>query len=162
VSEPLTERRTRARDRARGRELALARLYAWEQRRFEDDPALPDELIEGATDAARAYADQIVAGVGAQRTPLDAAIDRRLENWTLHRLAAVDRALLRLAAWEILYADDMPPRVAINEAIELAKRYGSDERTAKLVNGVLDRIAREHRPEGMRAGPAAGKGSRED
>jgi len=157
VSEPLTERRVRARDRGRGRELALARLYAWEQRRFDDDPALPDELTADASATALAFADQILIGVKAQRTPVDAAIDGRLENWTIHRLAAVDRALLRLAAWELLYCDDTPPRVAINEAIELAKRYGSDERTAKLVNGVLDRIAREHRPEAMRAGPPGGK-----
>ncbi len=77
---------------------------------------------------------------------MDAAVDQRLENWTIQRLAVLDRALLRLGAYELLFCADTPPKVTINEYIELAKRYGSEAKTAKLVNGVLDKIAREHRP----------------
>ena len=57
---------------------------------------------------------------------------------------------MRLGAYEILYSTDTPPKVAINEAIELAKKYGSEEKTTKLVNGVLDRIARDHRPDDLK------------
>jgi N utilization substance protein B len=62
----------------------------------------------------------------------------------------VDRAIMRLGAAEILYRNDTPPKVAINEAIELAKRFGSEEKTAKLVNGVLDKLARDHRPDDLK------------
>ena len=87
----------------------------------------------------------LLVGFAKERPAVDAAIDKRLDNWTIHRLAVADRALLRLGAFEILYCADTPPKVSINEYIELAKRYGSEAKTPKLVNAVLDKIAREHR-----------------
>ena len=137
--------------RTAGRQRCIQLLYAWEQNRFVDDGHLltsPDGETTALDDeaAALAFARELFALVGKDRTAIDAAIDERLDNWTIHRLAVTDRAILRLGAAELLYCPDTPPRVAINEAIELAKQFGSDARTAKLINGVLDRLARDHRP----------------
>ena len=142
--------------RRAARELAVQSLFCWDLcRHAEGGLPLPDDLADGTPDGAAALAAELVEGVRTQRTPLDAAIDQRLENWTIGRLAATDRAILRLGAYEILYRAEVPPRVAINEAVELAKRYGSDGKTARLVNGVLDRLARDHRPgEVRKAKPA--------
>lgn len=73
---------------------------------------------------------------------IDGLLDRLLEGWSLRRLAGEDRAILRLGATELVHFEDVPPRVAINEYVELAKNYG-DEESSKLINGVLDRVARE-------------------
>jgi N utilization substance protein B len=132
--------------RSHGRELALQLLYSFEQNKYLDDGMLlpadtTDELPPEAVEFARA----LHAGFAKERVAIDAAIDQRLENWTIHRLAVADRAVLRLGAYEILYCANTPVKVAINECIELAKRYGSEAKTPKLVNAVLDKIAREHR-----------------
>lgn len=149
-----------AKARSRGREVALAMLYSYEQNRYADDGhLLADDAVDGADEAATSFAGAIFAGFCDKRVVVDAAIDKRLENWTIHRLAVPDRAILRLGAYELLFCDDTPPRVAINEAIELAKRYGSDAKTSRLVNGVLDRIARDHRPEGVRPRDTGAKGA---
>lgn len=137
--------------RTTGRQRCIQLLYAWEQNRFVDDGHLltsPDgeALALDEEAAALAFARALFALVDKDRTAIDAAIDQRLDNWTIHRLAVTDRAILRLGAAELLYCPDTPPRVAINEAIELAKQFGSDARTAKLINGVLDRLARDLRP----------------
>lgn len=134
--------------RSAGRALAVQWLYAWEQNRYVEDALLVDEDTRTEAGAeADAFAQELARGVAAQRTPVDAAIDQRLQNWTIHRLSVIDRQILRLGAYEILYRDDVPPRVAINEAVELAKQFGSEDKTPRLVNGVLDRLARDHRPE---------------
>ena len=80
-----------------------------------------------------------MAGVAAHQEELDALIARYSEHWRLERMALVDRNLLRLATFELLYRDDIPAKVVINEAVELAKRYGTEESGA-FVNGLLDRI----------------------
>jgi len=110
-----------------------------------DDGDLLTDDVSDETEVV-AFARELFAGLGAERTAVDAEVDKRLDNWTIHRLAVVDRAILRLGTYEIIYNKDTPPKVALNEYIELAKRYGSEAKTAKLVNGVLDRIARHHRP----------------
>ena len=145
----------RAQQRSQARETALQLIYSFEQNKYVDDGMLmPLDDTEALTPETLAIAREIFTGFAKERAAVDAAVDKRLENWTIHRLAVADRALLRLGAFEILYCPDTPPKVAINECIELAKRYGSDAKTAKLVNGVLDKIAREHRPSevGKRAG----------
>jgi transcription antitermination protein NusB len=129
-----------------GRALALQLLYSFEQNHYQDDgQLLPDDISEDIDAEAIAFAKTLFEGFRTERPAVDAAVDARLENWTIHRLAVLDRAILRLGAYEILYSKDTPPKVAINECIELAKRFGSEVKTAKLVNGVLDRIAREMR-----------------
>ncbi len=133
-----------AKVRSAGRAIAVQLLYAYEQNKYVDDGALLTDDTEGGAEAL-AFGRELLAGFIEHKVPVDAAIDKRLENWTIHRLAVVDRAIMRVGALEILYQEGTPPKVAINEAIELAKRFGSEEKTAKLVNGVLDKLARDHR-----------------
>lgn len=142
--------------RRAARVIAVQSLYCWDLcRHAEGELPVPPDLADGQPAGAAALACELVEGVRAQRAPLDGAIDARLENWTVGRLAATDRAILRLGAYEILYRAETPPRVAINEAVELAKQFGSDGKTARLVNGVLDRLARDHRPNEVRKPKAA-------
>ncbi|MBM4295857.1 MAG: transcription antitermination factor NusB [Deltaproteobacteria bacterium] len=86
-----------------------------------------------------AYLGELTVGVASHLEELDALIVRYSEHWRLERMTAVDRNILRLAAYELLFQPDVPPKVAINEAVELAKRYGS-ENSGAFVNGLLDRI----------------------
>jgi len=96
-----------------------------------------DELIE--------FARSLVAGVRRNRGELDSRLARTAEHWSLERMATTDRNVLRLGAYEILFADT-PDRVAINEAVELAKRFGTAQ-SAQFVNGVLDRFLAGHAKE---------------
>jgi len=89
-----------------------------------------DELVE--------FARSLIAGVRRNRAELDGLLARTADNWGLDRMAATDRNVLRLGAFEIIYTDT-PDRVAINEAVELAKRFGSSH-SAQFVNGILDRF----------------------
>jgi N utilization substance protein B len=88
----------------------------------------------------REYADAVVRGVYDELTAVDEAIKKASTNWRLERMARVDRNVLRLGAWELLRQGDVPRAVILDEAVELAKRFGSEESGA-FVNGVLDRIA---------------------
>lgn len=89
--------------------------------------------------STRDFAMALVTGVLAHQTEVDERISRYLEHYQLHRLAVVDRNILRLAIYEMLHRGDIPPVVSINEAIELAKRYGAEE-SSRFVNGILDRV----------------------
>jgi N utilization substance protein B len=90
----------------------------------------------------RGFSEQLVDGVREHQAELDALIGRSSRNWRLERMAWVDRNLLRLASYELLYCPATPARVAINEAIEVAKRYCAGE-SAAFINGVLDRVLTE-------------------
>ena len=96
-------------------------------RNFEADP-------EG-----RSYADEVVTGIGEKLTEVDAAITAASSNWRIERMTRVDRNLLRLGTWELLFRPDVPRAVVLDEAVELAKSYGTDESSA-FVNGVLNQI----------------------
>ncbi|WP_255450475.1 transcription antitermination factor NusB [Skermania sp. ID1734] len=85
------------------------------------------------------YTFEIVRGVATDRERIDATVESYLQEWTLQRLPAVDRAILRIAVWELLYAADVPPVVAVDEAVELAKQLSTDESPA-FVNGVLGQV----------------------
>ncbi len=91
----------------------------------------------------RDFAKELIAGIFTHRDKIDQCIDAASENYSLAQLTAVDRCLLRLATYEILYRDDIPSAVTINEAVEIAKRFGATE-SAGFVNGVIDRIQKEH------------------
>jgi N utilization substance protein B len=91
------------------------------------------------------YTADVLAGVEAHRDELDRLLGARSGDWPVHRLAALDRAVLRLGAWELIHRDDVPTAVVLNEAVELAKRYGSDD-SGGFVNGVLANLAAEVRP----------------
>ncbi|OZD48484.1 transcription antitermination factor NusB [Rhodococcus sp. 06-1477-1B] len=131
--------RTKARKRAldilfqadvRGEELAI--MLATEAKRAANEPA---------REASWLYARDIVDGVIDNRDAIDEQITTFSKDWSLQRMPAVDRALLRMGAWEILYNDEVPTAVAIDEAVELAKEFSTDDSSA-FVHGVLARIAR--------------------
>jgi len=130
--------------RSRAREVALQVLY-------QDDlnpganPAKADEFLRSrlAGDELAEFARSLVAGVRRNRGELDELLGRTADNWTLERMAATDRNVLRLGAFEILYTTT-PGRVAINEAVELAKRFGTGH-SAQFVNGILDRFLAGHK-----------------
>jgi N utilization substance protein B len=92
-----------------------------------------------ASDGVRAFAERLVQGVLDHKPDLDALIGRYATNWKVSRMQVVDRNILRLGAYELLWLDDVPAKVTLNEAIELARDFG-DEEAAKFVNGILDRI----------------------
>lgn len=83
---------------------------------------------------------ELVEGVYKNKVEIDALINETSENWKLDRMAVVDRNILRFSVYELLYVDDIPPSVTMNEAIELAKRYGAED-SPSFINGILDKIA---------------------
>jgi transcription antitermination protein NusB len=87
----------------------------------------------------RLFADPLIRGTLAHRDALDAEIKKHAQNWDLHRMAAVDRNILRLAVYEMLHREDIPPVVSINEAVDIAKKYSTQD-SGKFVNGLLDKI----------------------
>ncbi|PDO10873.1 MAG: hypothetical protein BLM47_05050 [Candidatus Reconcilbacillus cellulovorans] len=141
--------------RRRAREIALQSLYSLEMNETEPDRAIRFSMEcgeeENGSDAGvgqeadgrvdSAYAERLVKGVMEHRAEIDRALGGYLKGWRMERLSRVDRQALRLAAYELLHVDDVPPKVAINEAIELAKRYGGEE-SGKFVNGVLGAFLR--------------------
>ncbi len=92
-------------------------------------------------DEVKAFAEEIVKGTYKHLAEIDKLVHQCAKNWSLERMAAVDRNVLRMAIYEILYRMDIPTSVTINEAIEIAKKYGTDESGA-FVNGILDSVAR--------------------
>lgn len=92
--------------------------------------------------AVRLFADPLIRGTIENRNKLDDEIKKYAKNWDLHRMAAVDRNVLRLAVYEMLYRDDIPPIVSINEAVDIAKKFSTGD-SGKFVNGILDRIKAE-------------------
>ncbi len=125
--------------RSRAREVAFQVLYQ-DDLNPQGSPALRDELIQKRLRSADLveFARGLVAGVRRHRAEIDENIEQTAANWSLQRMAATDRNVLRLGAYEILHAET-PNRVAINEAVELAKRFGSAQ-SAQFVNGILDRL----------------------
>jgi len=123
-----------------GRELALQALYAMDLNPMDTRLFLMTfwEHNPSPTEA-RNYAGQLVEGVIARRADLDLLIKSKAQHWALSRMARVDLNLLRLAVFELLYRDDVPKKVIINEAIEIAKKFGSEDSSA-FVNGILDEI----------------------
>ena len=105
------------------------------------------------------YTLKLLGGVEANRVEIDGLISRVSENWSLERMPFVDRSLLRMAIFEILYVDEVPYSVSINEAVELAKCFGGEDESSRFVNGVLGRIANLH-SEGKYETDSAGKKAR--
>ncbi|MBL8924350.1 MAG: transcription antitermination factor NusB [Myxococcaceae bacterium] len=131
--------------RRTGRERALQALYQLDQ----NDKATPADAVEAAwaasddqprDDTAHAFATELVAGVREHLAGLDALIEQHSQNWRIDRMQRVDRNVLRLGVFELKHRDDIPRKVTINEAIELAKMFGTED-SAAFINGVLDRIA---------------------
>jgi N utilization substance protein B len=133
--------RLRAETRARAR--ALQALYAWDLRDGESLERIASQVWDDLAIAPdeRAFAGRIVRTIIAEGKAIDDALRDVTTNWRLERLGAVERAVLRIAAAELL-SNEPPPRVAIQEAVRLAERYGSAQ-SARFVNGVLDALARK-------------------
>jgi N utilization substance protein B len=138
-----------------GREAAVQYLFQLDQQGFENTTPDGDFWRLRATSAesenpqpppiapkARAFAESLVSGVCLNQAAIDELIVRFAQNYQLQRLAAVDRSILRLSVYELVFSREAPPAVAINEAIEIAKRFGSEE-SGRFVNGLLDRIRKE-------------------
>ena len=128
--------------RTRARECALQALYQLDTSGGDARDAVRGVLahFEEADPETERFADELVRGVQSERKAIDELIQRSSTHWKLERMARVDRNILRLAVYEILRRADVPIRVTLNEAVELGKKYGSEESSA-FVNGVLDRIA---------------------
>lgn len=127
--------------RREGRELALLLLYREEVTGLKD-PAIPG--LEDASPSALEFAETLVAGVRVNAPLIDAAISAASEHWDISRMGAVDRTIIRIGTYELLCESATPVGVIINEAVDAARKYSSDE-CGKFVNGVLDRIARDSR-----------------
>jgi N utilization substance protein B len=128
------------------RELAFQLLYHLELVKADAEPEMESfwRLHEERADQ-RPYAERLVKKVLENREPIDVLVSDASKGWSLARMDAVSRCLLRLGACEILYMSDIPPQVAIHEAVELAKRFGPDESPA-FINGILDRLHRNKTP----------------
>lgn len=129
--------------RHRGRELALRVLFELEGTQKDADEVLRYQAEDtGATPDVEAFAHQLAFGVLEELEAVDGAIESASSNWRLEEIGKVERAVLRLGAWELLYLSETPVSVAIDEAVELAKAYAGEE-AGGFVNGVLGRIATE-------------------
>ncbi len=131
------------RKRTRAREFALKALYQIEM--TKDD--CPDSLDtfwsdHKAEEDVKEFAAGLVSGTMENLKKIDEVIARHTDNWEISRMAKVDRNIIRVAAYELLFRDDIPPKVSINEAVDIAKKYG-DMESGKFVNGVLDSIKGE-------------------
>lgn len=146
--------RVRRSPRFQSRQLALQVLYALDlaERARSGEPPPVEEVFERVAASfelprgARAFAAELVCGVVARRDELDALLAAHARNWRVSRMAAVDRNILRFAAYELAHTGTPTP-VVLDEAIELARRFG-DEPSPAFVNGVLDAVARALRPAG--------------
>lgn len=125
--------------RTKARKRALDILYAAEARDADPLSVLQERESEPGATPLGEYAATVVRGVVEHRTRVDELIAQHAVDWTLPRMPAVDRAILRIAVWELIYSDDVPPAVAVDEAVELAKSLSTDN-SPRFVNGVLGQI----------------------
>jgi len=130
--------------RRRAREYALQILF---QIDFKSQEVSRNDfedfwLDKNESEDVRKFTEELVRGTIERLDEIDSRLAKVAENWVLKRMAAVDRNILRFAAFEILYRKDIPPAVTINEAVEVAKKFSSSE-AAPFINGILDKLAKE-------------------
>jgi transcription antitermination factor NusB len=130
--------------RRRAREYALQILF---QIDFKSQEVSRNDfedfwLDKNESEDVRKFTEELVRGTVERLDEIDSRLKKVAENWVLKRMAAVDRNILRFAAFEILYRKDIPPAVTINEAVEIAKKFSSSE-AAPFINGILDKLAKE-------------------
>ena len=127
--------------RREARELALQLLYALDMNPVDVEEGLHlSRENSRSAQGVRIFAEELVAGVMANRAELDRKIAEKSKNWAISRMARVDLNILRLALYELMFRSDIPRNVTINEAIEVAKKFGSEESPA-FINGMLDEMA---------------------
>jgi len=136
-------------NRRKGREIALQLLYEIEMKGSE--PRMVLELYwkgqeAETTDEIRQFTTDLLEGTYRNRKEIDEIIEKHSLHWKLARMAVVDRNILRLAVYELLYLHDIPTSVILNEAIEIAKKFGTEDSGA-FINGILDKVAKEVRKE---------------
>lgn len=127
--------------RRRARELALQVLFHLEFNP-DDNPSEAFDLIcesFGAPESVREFAKMLVAGICCKKGELDKAIAQASRNWRIDRMTRVDRSILRMAVFEMMFVPDIPAKVSLDEAVELGKRFGSED-SGRYINGVLDHI----------------------
>ena len=130
--------------RREGRELALQILYA-----LDLNPIKMQETLQlfrensRSAEHVRIFAEELAAGVMDNRDEIDKLISGTSKNWAISRMARVDLNILRLAVYELVFRSDIPRNVTINEAIEVAKRFGTEDSPA-FINGILDEVAAQH------------------
>ncbi len=129
------------RNRTQSREYALQMLYQADIRHVGFEPVRQEfwQESEQADQEIKAFANALFEGTFTRRTEIDATIADYADNWNMKRMAVIDRNILRLGVFELLHQTDVPSKVCINEAIELAKRFG-DADSSKFINGILDAI----------------------
>ena len=137
--------------RRRAREAALQMLYQWEVGRASAYEAIATywpahDAEQPLADPLRDFANALVRGTIDRVKEIDGLLSAHADNWRVERMAVIDRLILRLAVYEFLADRDTPSRVVINEALELARTYSGEEAVA-FVNGVLDSVKKELRPE---------------
>lgn len=134
------------RKRTQAREFALQILYQIDITRDSYDVSLNNFLAanseENIDEQVKSFTGELVKGVADNLEVIDKKIAQYAANWQLQRMAVVDRNIMRLSSYELIFRQDIPPKVSINEAVELAKKYSGLE-AAKFVNGILDKIKSE-------------------
>lgn len=135
---------SRRHERTAARQSALQVLYTSEIKGTRPSDLLDSGLVLEDDDKSLSdYAIGLIEGVDEKMLPIDVRLNSTSENWKLNRMPIVDRCILRLATYEMLFVDEVPVSVAINEAVELAKDFGGEDESPRFVNGVLGRIARQ-------------------
>ncbi len=132
--------------RRKSRELALQLLYQLDlQEAASAEPYLDEFWARHPVDGeVRTFVESLVRGTKLHQEKIDEVIAQFAENWALDRMAVVDRNILREGVFELLWRADIPPKVAINEALEVAKKFSTRE-SSRFINGLLDRVHKEHR-----------------
>jgi transcription antitermination protein NusB len=131
--------------RKEARESAMQLIYqigVGETNAEESLSSYYDNLEENLTDDEKSYIDECVSGVEKNISKIDSYIEKFSKGWKINRIAKVDIAIMRLALYEMLYKEDVPKVVAVNEAIELAKKFGG-ENSPGFINGILGNVIRE-------------------
>ena len=140
------------RKRSQAREFALQILYQIDMTHDDCETALANFWLlrlnqdkEEVDPDIKQFANELVKGVARHLKDIDTKISRLAANWDINRMAVVDRNILRMGSFELLFSEDIPPKVSINEAIDLAKKY-SGIKAGQFVNGILDKIKLERKP----------------
>ncbi|MBI4383088.1 MAG: transcription antitermination factor NusB [Nitrospinae bacterium] len=129
--------------RRSSRELALKFLYQTELNRGEFEEQMQDFTERSACQGeVKKYMTELVDAIAIHKSVIDGLLEKCCENWTLSRMSVIDRNILRIATCELMFQKDVPPKVAIDEAVEIAKKFGSDD-SPDFINGVLDRVKKE-------------------
>jgi N utilization substance protein B len=131
--------------RRKAREIALQILY-----QMEVNPVDPQKALEhvwgnvAASKGTQEFVQRIIAGVELHRAEIDHVVAQHSEHWRLDRMDRVDKSILRMGVFELMFCDDIPYKVAMNEAVDLGKKFGAEESGA-FINGILDKISRTER-----------------